>query len=67
MKKGHLQKQENGRYCINERLELSCGDSVEVETPNGWVMMWVEHDGIDYYLENLKFSFYPKRVIARKS
>jgi len=67
MKKGHLQKQENGRYCINERLELSCGDNVEVETPNGWVPMWVEHDGVDYYLDNLKLSFYPKSVIARKA
>lgn len=66
MTQGYLEKQENGRYCICEAYELTCGDGVEIETPNGWIMMWVEHDGTDYYLVNSNgLSFYPKKVRAR--
>jgi len=58
-------KQDNCRYCICDVTELNCGGGVEIKTPNGWIMMWVGHDGTDYYLDAFEFSFYPKKVRAR--
>ena len=66
MAQGYLKKNDNGRYSIREAYELTCGEVVEVKTPKGWMKMWVEHDGTDYYLVSDKgLSFYPKKVCAR--
>ncbi len=66
MAQGYLKKNDNGRYTISEAYELTCGEGVEVKTPKGWVKMWIEHDGADYYLvSDQGLSFYPKKVCAR--
>lgn len=66
MAQGYLKKNGNGRYSISEAYELTCGEELEVKTPKGWMKMWIEHDGTDYYLmSDQGLSFYPKRVCVR--
>jgi len=64
---GQLVKNEYGRYCIQDKLELSSGETLEVYTAFGWIPMRVEHDGNEYYLTSSLVSFYPKNVYARRS
>ncbi len=64
---GYLEKQDTGRYGVSDELELTCGDCVEVMTALGWTKMRIEHDGIDYFLVSNGFSFYPRKVYARKT
>ncbi len=67
MIEGYLRKQDNGRYGIGDYVDLSCGKRVEVKTDYGWMLMRVEHDGLDYYLTGSGISFYPKGLYARYS
>jgi len=62
---GQLVKNEYGRYCIHDNLELSIGETIEVYTAFGWIPMRVEHDGNEYYLTSSLVSFYPKNIYAR--
>ncbi len=62
---GQLVKNEYGRYCIYDKLELSSGETIEVYTAFGWIPMRIEHDGNEYYLQSSLVSFYPKNVYAR--
>jgi len=62
---GQLVKNEYGRYCIHDKLELSIGETLEVYTAFGWIPMRVEHDGNEYYLTSSLVSFYPKNIYAR--
>lgn len=62
---GQLVKNEYGRYCIHDKLELSSGETLEVYTAFGWIPMRVEHDGNEYYLASSLVSFYPKNVYVR--
>jgi len=62
---GQLVKNEYGRYCIHDNLELSSGETIEVYTAFGWIPMRVEHDGNEYYLTSSLVSFYPKNIYAR--
>jgi len=65
MIEGYLKKQDNGRYGIDDYVDLSCGKPVEVKTAYGWLLMRVEHDGFDYFFMSDGISFYPKRVYVR--
>ena len=65
MVEGYLKKQDNGRYGIDNYIDLSCGRQVEVKTVYGWIIMRVEHDGRDYFFMNDEISFYPKRAYVR--
>jgi len=65
MAEGYLKKQDNGRYGIDDYIDLSCGRRVEVKTEYGWITMRVEHDGRDYFFINDGISFYPKKVYVR--
>jgi hypothetical protein len=65
MIQGYLKKQDSGRYTVCGQKELNCGAGLEVETAQGWVPMWIEHDGSDYYLVTKGLSFYPKTVYVR--
>ena len=62
---GKLVKNDYGRYCIHDDLELTSGEKLEVYTASGWIPMQVEHDGTEYYLTSSLVSFYPKHVYAR--
>jgi len=62
---GQLVENEYARYCIHDKMESSCGETVEVHTAFGWSPMWVEHDGNEYYLASSLVSFYSKNVYAR--
>jgi hypothetical protein len=62
---GQLVKNESGRYCIHDKLELSSGQALDVYTVFGWIPMQIEHDGNEYYLQSCLVSFYPKYVYAR--
>ncbi len=42
---GQLVKNECSRYCIQDKMELSSGEAIEVYTAFGWNPMQIEHDG----------------------
>lgn len=65
MVEGYLKKQDNGRYAVCDKMELTCGRRVEVKTLYGWMVMRVEHDGFDYYFLGQGLAFYPKMVYVR--
>jgi len=66
MAEGYLKKQTNGKYGISDDyIDLSCGKRVEVKTAQGWILMRVEHDELDYYFIGDGISFYPKRAYVR--
>ncbi len=50
-----LRKNNYGRYEIDSRTEVHCGDVIEIRIhPNGseqgkWEKVQIEHDGNDYY------------------
>lgn len=65
MIEGYLKKNDNGRYEVRKHIELTCGAQVEVKTSCGWLLMRLEHDGMDYYFIGHGFSFYPRKVYVR--
>ncbi len=62
---GELVKNQYGRYCIHDNMEVTCGETLKVYTASGWIPMRVEHDGDEYYLTSKLISFYPKHVYAK--
>lgn len=53
-KEGRLQKNERGRYELDENTQFTCGSGIELKICDTWVKTRIEHDGSDYYAVGLR-------------
>lgn len=50
---GKLTKNRDGRYCINDDVYFTSGDSIEIYFCDSWLLIRIEHDGKDYFAVDL--------------
>ena len=53
-KEGRLQKNERGRYELDENTQFTCGCWIELKICETWVKTRIEHEGSDYYAVGLR-------------
>jgi len=58
MKEGSLHKTKIERWSVDDELEITSGDVIEVCVDGRWIQTRVEHDGEEYYSVVPGIQFY---------